>query len=137
VQVRDFMTIDRYSHVMHIVSTVTGALRKDKDEFDALRANFPAGTVVGAPRLRAMEIIEELEPTRRGIYAGGVGYFDYRHNMDFAIAIRTIVVEGSKAYAQVGAGVVSRSVPKLEFYETENKGRALLKAIEIVKTSSE
>ncbi len=137
VKVKDFMTIDRYSHVMHIVSTVTGALRKDKDEFDALRANFPAGTVVGAPRLRAMEIIEELEPTRRGIYAGGVGYFDYRHNMDFAIAIRTIVVESAKAYAQVGAGVVSRSVPELEFYETENKGRALLKAIEMVKVLSE
>jgi anthranilate synthase component 1 len=84
-----------------------------------------------------MEIIEELEPTRRGIYAGGVGYFDYRHNMDFAIAIRTIVVESAKAYAQVGAGVVSRSVPELEFYETENKGRALLKAIEMVKVLSE
>ncbi len=136
VKVKDFMTIERYSHVMHIVSTVTGALREDKDEFDALGANFPAGTVVGAPRLRAMEIIEELEPTRRGIYAGGVGYFDYRHNMDFAIAIRTIVVEDGKAYAQVGAGIVSKSVPELEFYETENKGRALLKAIEIAKVSS-
>jgi len=133
VKVKNFMTINKYSHVMHIVSTVVGALREDKDEFDALRINFPAGTVVGAPRFRAMEIIEELEPTRRGIYAGGVGYFDYRHSMDFAIAIRTIVVEDGKAYAQVGAGVVSRSVPELEFYETENKGRALLKAIGIAK----
>ena len=136
VKVKDFMTLERYSHVMHIGSTVTGFLREDKDEFDALRANFPAGTVVGAPRLRAMEIIEELEPTRRGIYAGGVGYFDYRHNMDLAIAIRTIVVEGRKAYVQVGAGVVSRSVPELEFYETENKGRALLKAIGIAMAPS-
>lgn len=135
VKVKDFMSIYKYSHVMHIVSTVTGVLREDKDEFDALRANFPAGTVVGAPRLRAMEIIEELEPTRRGIYAGGVGYFDYRRSMDFAIAIRTIVAEGSKAYAQVGAGVVSRSVPELEFYETENKGRALLKAMGIAMKS--
>ena len=135
VRVKGFMTIDRYSEVMHIVSTVTGTLREDKDEFDALGANFPAGTVVGAPRLRAMEIIEELEPTRRGIYAGGVGYFDYRHNMDFAIAIRTIIVEGGKAYAQTGAGIVSRSVPELEFYETENKGRALLKAIKIAEAS--
>ncbi len=133
VKVKNLMTIDKYSYVMHIVSTVVGALRDDKDEFDALRANFPAGTVVGDPRFRAMEIIEKLEPTRRGIYAGGVGYFDYRHNMDFAIAIRTIVVENGKAYAQVGAGVVSRSVPELEFYETENKGRALLKAISIAK----
>lgn len=135
VRVKDFMTIDRYSEVMHIVSTVTGMLREDKDEFDALRANFPAGTVVGAPRLRAMEIIEELEPTRRGLYAGGVGYFDYRHNMDFAIAIRTIIVENGKAYAQTGAGIISRSVPELEFYETENKGRALLKAIGIAEAS--
>jgi len=133
VKIKNFMTINKYSHVMHIVSTVVGALREDKDEFDALRVNFPAGTVVGAPRFRAMEIIEGLEPTRRGIYAGGVGYFDYRRNMDFAIAIRTIVVEDGKAYAQVGAGVVSRSVPELEFYETENKGRALLKAISIAK----
>lgn len=136
VKVEDFMTIDRYSHVMHIVSTVTGKLREDKDEFDALRTNFPAGTVVGAPRLMAMKLIEKLEPTRRGIYAGGVGYFDYRHNMDFAIAIRTIVVENEKAHIQAGAGVVSRSVPELEFYETDNKGRALLKAIEIANASS-
>ncbi len=136
VKVEDFMMIERYSHVMHIVSTVSGLLREDKDEFDALKANFPAGTVVGAPRLRAMEIIEELEPTRRGIYAGGVGYFDYRHNMDFAITIRTIVAEGGKAYVQAGAGIVSRSVPELEFYETENKSRALLKAIRIAEASS-
>lgn len=135
VKVEDFMSIDRYSHVMHIVSTVKGTLRPDVDEFDAFRANFPAGTVVGAPRLRAMEIIEELEPTRRGIYAGSIGYFDYRHNMDFAIAIRTIVVEGHKAYIQAGAGVVSRSVPELEYYETENKARALLKAIAMAKAS--
>jgi anthranilate synthase component 1 len=135
VKVKDFMTIERYSDVMHIVSTVVGKLREDKNEFDALRANFPAGTVVGAPRLRAMEIIEELEPTRRGIYAGGVGYFDYRHNMDFAIAIRTIVTEKDVAYVQAGAGIVARSVPELEFYETENKGRALIRAIEMAKAS--
>ena len=137
VKVEDYMSVERYSHVMHIVSTVKGVLRDDKDEFDALRANFPAGTVVGAPRLRAMEVIEELEPTRRGIYGGGVGYFDYRHNMDFAITIRTIIVENSKAHVQVGAGIVSRSVPELEFYETENKGRALLKAIGIAEASGE
>ena len=133
VKVEDFMKIERYSHVMHIVSTVSGLLREGKDEFDALKANFPAGTVVGAPRLRAMEIIEELEPTRRGIYAGGVGYFDYRRNMDFAITIRTIVAEGGRAYVQAGAGIVSKSVPELEFYETENKSRALLKAIGIAE----
>ena len=137
VKVEDYMSVERYSHVMHLVSTVKGVLRDDKDEFDALRANFPAGTVVGAPRLRAMEIIEELEPTRRGIYGGGVGYLDYRHNMDFAIAIRTIIVENGKAYAQVGAGIVSGSLPELEFYETENKGRALLKAIGIAEASGE
>jgi anthranilate synthase component 1 len=136
VKVEDFMIIERYSHVMHIVSTVSGLLREGKDEFDALKANFPAGTVVGAPRLRAMEIIEELEPSRRGIYAGGVGYFDYRRNMDFAITIRTVTAEGGKAHVQVGAGVVSRSVPGLEFYETENKGRALVKAIGIAEASS-
>ncbi len=136
VKVEDFMAIERYSHVMHIVSTVSGSLRDGKDEFDALRANFPAGTVVGAPRLRAMEIIEELEPTRRGIYAGGVGYFDYRHRMDFAIIIRTIIAENEKAYVQAGAGIVSRSVPELEFYETENKSKALLKAIAIAEASS-
>jgi anthranilate synthase component 1 len=131
VVVDEFMSIERYSHVQHIVSNVTGRLRQDKDAFDALEASFPAGTVSGAPKVRAMEIIEELEPTRRGIYAGAVGYFSFNMNMDFAITIRTIVMQQGKAYVQAGAGIVADSLPEREYQETVNKGKALIRAIEL------
>ena len=128
VRMRDFMRVEKYGHVQHLVTTVVGRLRKDMDEFDALRATFPAGTVTGAPKVRAMEIIEELEPTRRGIYAGGIGSLSYNGQADIAITIRTLVVERGKAHIQVGAGIVSDSIPWKEYYETENKARALLSA---------
>ncbi len=129
VTVDEFMSIERYSHVQHMVSNVVGELREDKDALDALEACFPAGTVSGAPKVRAMQIIEELEPTRRGIYAGAVGYFSFSGDMDFAIAIRTIVFQQGKAYVQAGAGIVADSVPEREYEETRNKGRAMLRAI--------
>lgn len=128
VKVTDFMKIEKYSHVQHLVSTVVGKLRKDKGAFDALKATFPAGTVTGAPKLRAMEIIEELEPVRRGIYAGAVGSFSYNGNADLAITIRTLVIEGKRGFISVGAGIVADSVPWKEHYETENKAGALLAA---------
>ena len=131
VQLTDVMTIERYSHVMHITSNVTGKLKPDMTAFDALRSALPAGTVSGAPKVRAMEIIDELEPHRRGPYAGAVGYVDYNGNMDTCIALRTLVVQGSTAYIQVGAGIVADSVPSLEYEETLNKARGLLNAIEI------
>jgi len=123
------MEVERYSHVMHIVSDVRGELDPSKDAFDVLRACFPAGTVSGAPKVRAMEIIEELEPERRGPYAGAVGYFDFSGNMDTCIAIRTIVMKGDTAYLQAGAGIVADSDPAREFEETENKLRALSQAL--------
>jgi anthranilate synthase component 1 len=128
VRVNEFMKVEKYSHVQHLVTTVIGKLRHDKDEFDALRATFPAGTVTGAPKVRAMEIIEELEPTRRGIYAGAIGSFSYIGQADLAITIRTLVAERGKGYIQVGAGIVADSIPWKEHYETENKARALLSA---------
>lgn len=128
VKVTEFMEIEKYSHVQHIVSNVVGRMRPEKDAFDALRATFPAGTVTGAPKVRAMEIIEELEPTRRGIYAGAVGSFSYSGQADLAITIRTMVAERGRGYIQVGAGIVADSVPWKEHYETENKARALLRA---------
>ena len=131
VQLSDVMAIERYSHVMHITSNVTGQLRDDCDAFDALAACLPAGTVSGAPKVRAMEIIDEIEPHRRGPYAGAVGYIDFAGDMDTCIALRTIVVQGGKAYVQAGAGIVADSVPETEFMETLNKARGLLKAIEI------
>ncbi len=130
VIVDEFMSIERYSHVQHIVSNVTGVLQEDKDMFDAFEACFPAGTVSGAPKVRAMEIIDELEPTRRGIYAGAVGYFSFSMNMDFAIAIRTIVMQQGAAYVQTGAGIVADSVPEREYMESVNKGKGLIRAIE-------
>ena len=130
VRVPKFMTVHRYSHVQHIVSRVVGNLRDECDCYDALRAVFPAGTVSGAPKVRAMEIIEELEPTRRGPYAGAVGYFSYNGNADFAITIRTLVANKDKAYIQVGAGIVTDSVPEREWFETEHKVEALMKALE-------
>jgi anthranilate synthase component I len=145
VELTDVMTIERYSHVMHITSNVTGMLADGKDAFDALRACLPAGTVSGAPKVRAMEVIDELEPHRRGPYAGAVGYFDYSGNMDTCIALRTIVIPQAAAkshgiepglriaYLQAGAGIVADSQPKLEWQETLNKARGLLKAIEITE----
>jgi len=130
VVVSDLMDVERYSHVMHLSSHVEGRLRSDVTALDALRACFPAGTVSGAPKVRAMEIIAELEPDRRGPYAGAVGYLSYSGNMDMAITIRTIVTSGGIAHAQSGCGIVYDSVPSSEFEETMNKARALLKAID-------
>lgn len=133
VELSDVMVIERYSHVMHITSNVTGQLTDDRDAFDALKACLPAGTVSGAPKVRAMQIIDELEPHRRGPYAGAVGYVDFSGNMDTCIALRTLVVTGDQAYIQAGAGIVADSVPAEEYQETLNKARGLLKAIEITE----
>lgn len=133
VEVTEFMTIERYSHVMHIVSNVVGKLKKNQDAFDVLRASFPAGTVSGAPKIRAMEIIEELEPTRRGPYAGSVGYFDFSGNMDMCITIRTIIFKNNKAYIQAGAGIVADSDPEKEYKETVNKAKGMFRAIEMAE----
>jgi len=130
VSVGDFMIVERYSHVMHLVSRVTGRLRPDLSAYDALRACFPAGTVTGAPKIRAMEIIAELEPCRRGPYAGAVGYFDLSGNMDTAITIRTIVMKEGVAHIQAGGGIVYDSVPEMEYQESLSKARALLVAID-------
>ena len=130
VKVEQLMNVERFSHVMHIVSTLRGRLREDVDALDALMACFPAGTVSGAPKVRAMEIIEELEPTRRGIYAGGVLYMDFAGNLDSCIALRTMVVKNGVAYVQAGGGIVADSTPEGEYQETVNKSRALLTALE-------
>ncbi len=137
IELTDVMTIERYSHVMHITSNVSGQLAPGKDAFDALRACVPAGTVSGAPKVRAMQIIDELEPHRRGPYAGAVGYVDFNGNMDTCIALRTLVVQGDKAYVQAGAGIVADSVPSEEYQETLNKARGLLKAVEITEARLE
>ncbi|MEM0254058.1 MAG: anthranilate synthase component I [Candidatus Bathyarchaeia archaeon] len=131
VSVPEFMQIYEYSHVQHIVSRVTGKLRKECSCYDALRAVFPAGTVSGAPKVRAMEIIEELEPTRRGPYAGAVGYFSYNGNADFAITIRSLIARDGEGYIQAGAGVVADSIPEKEWFETECKASALIKALKM------
>ncbi|MFQ5814937.1 MAG: anthranilate synthase component I [Candidatus Hydrothermarchaeaceae archaeon] len=131
VVVDEFMGVEKYSHVQHIVSNVVGDLREDSDALDAFIASFPAGTVTGAPKVRAMQILDELEPTRRGVYAGSVGYFSFDQNMDFAITIRTIVMHDDKAYVQAGAGIVADSDPSKEYQETVNKARGMLRAIEI------
>ena len=132
VKVRELMAVERYSHVMHIVSDVVGDLRADADAIDLIRATFPAGTVSGAPKVRAMEIIEELEPTRRGLYAGAAGYIGSNGDMDMCIAIRTIFLKDGVAYVQAGAGIVFDSVPEREYEETKNKAQACLKAIAMV-----
>lgn len=137
VRVPEFMDVNQYSHVQHIVSRVVGKLRNTYDCYDALSAVFPAGTVSGAPKVRAMEIIEELEPSRRGPYAGAVGYFSYNGNADFAITIRTMVVNKDKAWIQVGAGIVAESVPENEWFETEYKAEALMKALQLARDESE
>ncbi|HET6656173.1 MAG TPA: anthranilate synthase component I [Gammaproteobacteria bacterium] len=131
IRVTEQMAIERYSHVMHIVSNVTGRLRNNLSAVDALRACFPAGTLSGAPKVRAMEIIDELEPVRREVYSGAVGYLGWGGNMDTAIAIRTAVIRDGQLYVQVGAGVVHDSVPAKEWEETMNKGRAVFRAVEL------
>ena len=133
VKVDNLMFIEKYSHVMHIVSNVEGELAEDKDSFDVLRAAFPAGTVSGAPKIRAMEIIDELEPTLRGPYAGIVGYFSYSGDLDSCITIRTIVIHNNRAYVQAGAGIVYDSVPEKEYQETVNKAKAMIRAIKVAE----
>lgn len=133
VKVTDNMMIERYSHVMHIVSNVEGKLKPGMDAIDVIKATFPAGTVSGAPKVRAMEIIDELEPSKRGIYAGAVGYLGFNGDMDVAIAIRTGVIKDHMLYVQAGAGIVADSVPDSEWMETQNKARAVLRAAELVQ----
>jgi anthranilate synthase component 1 len=129
VTVTDNMAVERYSHVMHIVSNVTGRLKPGLTAMDVLRATFPAGTLSGAPKIRAMQIIDELEPVKRGVYSGAVGYLSWHGNMDTAIAIRTAVIKDGELHVQAGAGIVADSVPELEWQETLNKGRALFRAV--------
>jgi anthranilate synthase component I len=133
VKVKDLMYVERYSHVMHIVSALEGKLRGDLDALDAFAACFPAGTLSGAPKVRAMQIIEELEPTRRGVYGGAVLYADFDGNLDSCIAIRTMLMQGKKAYLQAGAGIVADSNPELEFEESMNKAQAVLRAVEAAR----
>jgi anthranilate synthase component 1 len=133
VHLTDKMVVERYSHVMHIVSNVTGRLREGMSAIDVLRATFPAGTVSGAPKIRAMEIIDELEPVKRGVYSGAVGYLSWNGNMDTAIAIRTAVIKDGQLHIQAGAGVVADSVPELEWKETMNKGRAVFRAVALAE----
>jgi anthranilate synthase component 1 len=137
VKLTDKMIVERYSHVMHIVSNVTGELNEGMSAIDVLRATFPAGTVSGAPKIRAMEIIDELEPVKRGIYSGAVGYLSWNGNMDTAIAIRTAVIQGETLHIQAGAGIVADSVPKLEWKETMNKGRAIFRAVALAEAGLE
>ena len=132
-QVDEMMTLERYSHVMHLTSQVSGALRDGLGPIDVLKATLPAGTVSGAPKVRAMEIIAELEPERRGIYAGAVGYLDFAGNLDFCITIRTVVIENGRAYVQAGAGIVADSNPSAEYEETRDKARAVIRALELAQ----
>jgi anthranilate synthase component 1 len=137
VEVNEYAVIERYSHVIHIVSNVTGTLRPELDWLDLLRATFPAGTLSGAPKVRAMEIIDELENQRRGTYGGCVGYIDYSGNMDTAIAIRTLVIEDGQIYLRTGAGIVADSDPEAEFQECLNKAGALVQAIDLSREGIE
>ncbi len=137
VHVAEQMVVERYSHVMHLTSHVVGKLAKGKTWLDVLRAAFPAGTLSGAPKIRAMEIIDELEPHQRGLYGGAVGYVSYTGNLDLAIAIRTLVSHGDTIYVQAGAGLVADSVPELEYQESVNKARAVLRAVAMARTASE
>ncbi len=134
VEVTECMVVERYSHVMHLVSNVRGTLRPGLDAWDALAATFPAGTLTGAPKIRAMEIIDELEPTQRGVYGGAVGYVGFSGNMDTCITIRTILVRGSRYYVQAGAGIVADSIPEREYQECVNKARAALQAIRLAES---
>jgi anthranilate synthase component 1 len=131
------MVVERYSHVMHLVSNIQAQLSEDKDCFDVLEATFPAGTLTGAPKIRAMEIIDELEPSVRGPYGGAVGYFSYTGNMDFCITIRTIMVHDGKIFVQVGAGIVADSDPEAEYQETISKAEGMIKAIRIAASEFE
>ena len=131
VQVKEFMTVERYSHVMHMVSHVEAEIDERYDCFDLFRAAFPAGTLSGAPKIRAMQLIAEYEHSPRGIYGGAAGYFSYSGNMDFAIVIRTMILEGKKLIMRAGAGIVADSVPEEEYQETLNKSRAVFKAAEL------
>ena len=133
VRVNPYRSIERYSHVMHIVSGVCGELAPQRDAFDLFAAAFPAGTLVGAPKVRAMQIIEELEPTRRGIYGGSVLYADFAGNLDSCIGIRTLLMQGKHAYLQAGAGIVADSNPASEFEESMNKAQALLRAVDMAR----
>jgi len=133
VSVPELMKIERYSHVMHIVSSVQGTLQPGKDVFDLLRATFPAGTVSGAPKIRAMQIIASLEEERRGPYAGAIGYFSYSGAMDTCIAIRTLVMHAKRIHVQAGAGIVADSDPAREYQETLNKAQALAEAVRLVE----
>src|SRR5437870_235182 len=133
VRVPQFMGLERFSHVMHLTSVVEGRLSDSHDRIDALVSCFPAGTVSGAPKVRAMEIIHELEPSGRGLYAGAVGYVDFAGNLDFCIAIRTVIMSNSRAYVQAGAGIVMDSNPAAEYEETCDKARALLRALEMAQ----
>jgi anthranilate synthase component 1 len=137
VNVERFMSVERYSHVMHIVSQVTGKLDTDYSAYDVMKACFPAGTLSGAPKIRAMQIIEELEPTRRGPYGGAVGYFSFSGNMDTCINIRTVVAQGNKAYIQAGAGIVADSDPTREYEETQTKAGAMMRALEMAERGLE
>ena len=137
VNLTDKMVIERYSHVMHIVSNVTGQVLPGMTAMDALRATFPAGTVSGAPKVRAMEIIDELEPVKRGVYAGAIGYLSWAGNMDTAIAIRTAVIKDKQLHIQAGAGIVYDSVPEMEWEETMNKARAIFKAVAMAEAGLE
>ena len=137
VKVKDLMYVERYSHVMHLVSALEGTLRKDLDALDAFAACFPAGTLSGAPKVRAMQIIEELEPTRRGVYGGSVLYADFAGNLDSCIGIRTLLMRGKKAYLQAGAGIVADSDPASEFQESLNKAQAVLRAVEMARGSGQ
>jgi anthranilate synthase component 1 len=130
VQVRNLMFVERYSHVMHLVSAIEGKLREGLSAVDAFRACFPAGTLTGAPKVRAMEIIEELEPTRRGLYGGSIFYADFSGNLDSCIAIRSLLLRGKQGHIQAGAGIVSGSVPEKEHEECVNKAQALVRAME-------
>ena len=127
------MTIERYSHVMHIVSQVVGKLEDDRSAFDLMRATFPAGTVSGAPKVRAMQIISEFETLQRNAYAGALGYFGYDGNHDSCIAIRTAMIKGNQIHTQAGAGIVADSIPELEYEETLNKAKGMLKAISMAE----
>jgi anthranilate synthase component 1 len=135
VKVKDLMYVERYSHVMHLVSALEGTLREDLGPLDAFAACFPAGTLSGAPKVRAMQIIEELEPVRRGIYGGSVLYADFAGNLDSCIGIRTMLMQGKHAYLQAGAGIVADSDPAREFEESMNKAQALLRAVEMARGS--
>ncbi|MDO9584889.1 MAG: anthranilate synthase component I family protein, partial [Syntrophales bacterium] len=137
VQVTQLMTVERYSHVMHLVSNIQAQLKEGKDAFDVLQATFPAGTLTGAPKIRAMEIIDEMEPARRGPYGGAVGYFSFSGNMDFCITIRTIMVRDGRIFVQAGAGIVADSDPVMEYQETMNTAEGMKRAIMLARMGFE